>query len=109
MMREVVLQEVCLMCGWHGDFQPTDTMFCGPGGGLTCPECLKAKRNPGIESWGYVRVLRIQPDGYKFINCGRCGAFYRVGELCKSKFCKTIPGASRRYDIDSIPLWLRTV
>ena len=104
-----MLQEVCLACGWHGDFHPDDTMFAGPGGELACPECLRNRRNPGLESWGRVRILKVQPDGRKFINCGRCGSFYKVGETCDSKFCRTIPEKSKQSDIDLLPLWLRTV
>ncbi len=103
-----MLQEVCLGCGWRGEFYPDSTVFAGPGGGLTCPACSVAKRNRGIESYGRVRILKFNPETLSYyVTCPRCSSFYLVGSVCQSQSCRKIPFPDRvRHDIEALPSWL---
>lgn len=61
-------QLVCRDCGWKGELDPDGTMYCGPGGTLSCPACREAKRNgPFIEgAYGSVHSVDVPPfKGWK--------------------------------------------
>jgi hypothetical protein len=103
-----MLQEVCLGCGWRGEFYPDSTIFASLGGELTCPACRAVKRNRGIESYGRVRILKFNPETVNYyITCPRCSSFYLVGSACQSQSCRKIPFSDRvRRDIEALPPWL---
>lgn len=61
-------QLTCTYCGWKSKLYPDGTLFAGPGGTLSCPDCGKNKVNgPFIEgAYGNVKVISIGPfKGWK--------------------------------------------
>jgi hypothetical protein len=48
---------VCAYCGWISEAYPNDTLFAGPGGQLSCPDCSDAGRCRNIEANGFVYIL----------------------------------------------------
>ncbi len=58
----------CSFCGWKGELDPDGTLYFGPGGTLSCPNCTEKRINgPGIEfSFGNVDVVDVPPfKGWK--------------------------------------------
>ena len=53
-------QLVCI-CGWKSKLYPDGTMFAGPGGQLSCPDCSSVERNKNIEVYGSVKVITVPP------------------------------------------------
>lgn len=66
---------VCI-CGWRSKAYPDDTIFCGIGGELSCPECTKRKRNRQIEAYGLIRV----EDEHGYTQCTQCGELYNMSK-----------------------------